>query len=237
MNRVLLRAGIVVVCLPMLFTAWLMTSVYWPRMDALTLKLPMPLRSLVAEVIAQSPRHNADRATRLDPQVQFPIVEQIDDSAVAADVPDDFHPGYTANSPEAAKLDTQGVTKEANGDECGAVTFYTLADSKEDPSNGVYRYAEHKGRAALVCGKSLGAAQVGFETALRKEKTLLQSSVGDQRPLQATMQQDREWLIVVYDRVNEPGMAHDLCKVTHPQWKSCSCKLAGKEVKCSNAPA
>jgi len=232
MNRTLLRAGIVVLCLPMLFALWLLTATLWPKMDALTMKLPMAMRSMVASAVAQARRQDEARARRLDPNVQLAAYGEYE---TGSNVPENYRPGQKVNSPEASALDRQGQAKEAAGDECGSVTFFTLADSKEDSTDGVYRYAEHKGRAALLCGKSMGAAQVGFETALKRENHLRQFSVGDQSALDATMQQDREWLIVVYDRVNEPGMSHNLCKVTHPNWKSCGCKLVGKNVVCTDA--
>jgi hypothetical protein len=223
MKRWWMAAGIAVMCLPMAFVIWLMLSAYWPKMDAVTLKLPMGLRSLVAEVVV---KNDVSRAKRLDADVQMPQTRRYGGNAA----PNSFV--AHVNSPEARELDRQGKLREDAGDECGAVSLYTEADGNEDRTDAVYRFAEHKGRAALLCGKHLAAAQVGLEDAITKEKRLLQFSVGDESDTQAAMLKDREWLMVVYNRVGEADMAKDLCKVAHPDWKSCECSLVGKDVRC-----
>ena len=225
MNRKLIAAGIVVMCLPMVFTTWLMLSAFWPKMDAVTRHLPSDLRSLVAAVVAQ---RDFARAKRLDADVKAPFERVVKMTQMASD----SQPGESVMSPEAKRMDTEGRKLEQEGDECGAAGLFLVADSKEAASDSVYVYAEHSGRASLLCGH-LGDAQAGLETAIKKEQRLLQFSIGDESGTQAAMLKDREWLIVVYDRVGETSFAKRVCSAAHPEWESCACKLVGKDVSCA----
>jgi len=226
MNRKLIAAGIVVMCLPMVFATWLMLSAYWPKMDAVTMHLPMGLRSLVATVVVQK---QVKRAKALDPEVVVP--RKVNLMLTSADIAR----RQKENSAKALDLSKQAQAQEEAGDPCAAADTYSLAASKVSGSDADYEYVQGMGRTSLLCG-DVNTARAGLEAAVEKQERWIKTADDDDDDLAHTMKDEQvnwEWLVVVYGREKESGLAKSACTSAHPDWKSCVCKLVGKGVSCS----
>jgi hypothetical protein len=88
------------------------------------------------------------------------------------------------------------------------------------------------GRSGLECG-NLTAARASLEGAIVKEKNFLKGTDVDQlTDVRRDMLKDQEFLIVVYDKVHESGLARQVCSEAPPDWTSCACTSAGSDVAC-----
>jgi len=236
--------GVGVLCLPMLFVIWLLAAVRWPRMDSLTLRMPMEVRRTVAQLAFQKAGwnkgsfHKLERVIALDPQntdawgrrcTEYKDAEgakahlQTCETTVALDA-----------TPE--NLDALGRAQEALGDPCAADASFTKAAG--NTSEQAYLYVEDMGRAALRCGDLYGA-RAGLETAILQEDKSIKEPDQDQEDIDDTKVDqltDREYLIVTLDRLHEGSLSKDACSAAHPDWAGCACALGAKgEVSCEDA--
>ncbi|MES2391312.1 MAG: hypothetical protein V4555_06715 [Acidobacteriota bacterium] len=237
-------AGIVVLCLPLVLATWLMLAARWPKMDAMTMQMPMGVRSLVAEVAlpkagwGKQARSALERVTRLDPQNRSAWSRECTFYLGSANGQTDVSVCKTAISLEnsAENWDGLGRAQERVGDECDAADSFTKASGME--SNGSYGYVEQMGRAALRCGK-LYDARAGLEAAIDVEAKAIQVPDQDSDDVDSTKEDqttDRDYLIVTFDRMHLGELAAQTCSASHPEWKGCSCNLdAKKEVSCTEA--
>jgi hypothetical protein len=99
--------------------------------------------------------------------------------------------------------------------------------------NSAY-YLRNMARAALRCGH-LGAAIAGFEVAEGLDAKAAADPDQDD-DVKTDLLSDREYLVVAYDRTNQPVKAAAICTKAHADWKACHCELTDAEVKCSGAP-
>lgn len=230
-------AGSVALCLPLVFASWLMLSANWSRMDAVTKHLPMPMRSLVADVVAQSrAKGSAQRAKKLDPNVQIP--------APLLFLQPDGQQRYETlrlqdetREADSKKWALAGQQQEKAGDWCAAGESYTQAASKQSGEMSAYSNLEHMGRAELRCG-DLGSARAALEAAVEKEKNDINDSDSDDDEVAVTkadMQKDREFLVIIYRRQKQEALAKAACSDAHPEWPSCVCILNGNAAVCKGA--
>jgi hypothetical protein len=236
--------GVVAVCLPMMFAGWLLLSARWTKMDALTLRMPLGLRQLVAQAVESNAtlgkggRTQQERVTRLDPthaEAWSGLCESFfGGTKRTADVAT-CKVAVSLNG-SAGNYNGLGDSQERAGDECGAEESFTKAASK-DSSSSDYVYVESMGRAGLRCGDMPGA-RAGLETALEKADKSLKTPDQDDDELADTksdMLKDREFLVVIYQKEHEPGLATTACSLAHPDWKGCACELKSDgDVKCED---
>jgi hypothetical protein len=125
----------------------------------------------------------------------------------------------------AGDEDVIGKAQEKLGDPCAAAESYRKASAQ---SSGGWLYPEHMGEAALDCG-DLSLARAGLETAVENAtKNLADTDTDedDKKDAKERLSIDREFLIVVYDRMKQPQLANATCKVEHPDWKKgCDCDV------------
>jgi hypothetical protein len=236
--------GVVVVCLPMMFVGWLLLAARWTKMDALTLRMPMGMRQVVAQALESNAtwgkegRIQQERVTRLD--------------ATNAGAWSGRCTGFFGETKRTADVQTckvavsldgsagnyngLGDAQKRAGDACGAEESFTKAAS-EDSSSNDYTYTESMGRAGLRCGDMSGA-RAGLETALEKADRSLKAPDEDDDDIADTksdMLKDREFLVLVYQKEREPVLAAAACSLAHPDWKGCACSLAKDgDVKCED---
>jgi hypothetical protein len=238
--------GVVVVCLPMMFVGWLLLAARWTKMDALTVRMPEGMRSLVVQAMLG---HSSDaktlrRATLLDPEAMKAWQQQaravltlVDTQLPGQRTPPDLQALYkqqVANRAAARALSKKAEEQGKNGKECAAEDLYTEAASK-DVSSEIYSYTEGLGRAGLKCG-DLPGARAGLEAAILKETNFIKGTDEDQlTDVRRDLLKDREFLVVVYAKEHESALGRQVCSDAHPGWKGCACAL-GKDgdVKCED---
>ena len=238
-KRALMLGAVVLVCTPMVLTLLLLLAVVWPRMDAVTRRLPRAVRSTVASGIlgihdeAATPLQ-LQRAGRLDaetaaryhpPDVIRNLVETPPNMAA-------LYKQQRESKKDAADLVRKAAQLEKSGKDCDAEDLYTQAAGK-DPSSEVYEYTEGMGRSGLRCGDLTGA-RAGLETAIIKEKDFIKGTDEDQLgKVRQDLMADQQFLIVVYQKEHETTLAKQACSDAHPGAMSCTCKLIANGVSCS----
>jgi hypothetical protein len=235
--------GVVVVCLPMMLVGWLLLAARWTKMDALTARMPEGTRSLVVQAMLS---HSSDtkglrRATKLDPEAvrewqQRPrLIANVVGSRGRQTPPElqAFYKQQIANRAAARALSKKAEDDEKAGQACAAEDLYTQAASK-DVSAEIYSYTERLGRAGLKCG-DLPGARAGLEVAVLKETNFIKGTDEDQlADVRRDLLKDREFLVVVYEKEHESGLARQVCSDAHREWKGCVCALGkDSDVKCT----
>lgn len=247
MTRPVMVAGVVVVCLPMVFALWLLAAVSWPKMDAVTRLLPQDARGMVARAIVSREGYGArnmagrKRAEALDiysaqkaeaahRAVTSLTVDRNSGVYDRSTLPklQELYARQVANRKAAREMSQRAATIERlGGDSCEAEELYAQAGNR-DSSGEIYEYTEGVGRAGLRCG-DLAGARAGLETAVMKETRFIQGTDEDALTnVRDDLRKDREYLVVVYERAHEGALARKACTEAHPGWAGCSCKLSSK---------
>jgi len=226
----------------MIFVGWLVLASRSPKMDASTMKMPMGMRSMVADGVLQAAKYGkvGTRSVRLDPgnaAAWSRLCNLEDDSAPAAEAIRVCRTAISLDS-SADNWDSLGIAQQQTGDHCAAEDSFTKASSIT-ANNPVYSYVENMGRAALRCGAYYDA-RAGLETAIELEEKNIQDTknweADDIAGFKQDQQEDREYLVVTFDRLHEAKLQKDTCSLAHPGWSGCACKLDEKgDVSCSES--
>lgn len=238
MKRLLVTLGVCVLCLPMVFVVWLLLATKIPRMDALTMKMPLPVRSMIADIVLQERTKPAtQRANRLDPDsirraAALRKALSIRTGSISAEVY-----GSNGRQIDARKFAASASRAEMTGDHCGAADEYANAVYEVQGDDSAYIYSEEMGKSAWLCG-SVSGARKGFETAIAKQQRFLKRpNITDAEVTEAhnDMLRDDDWLVLVYSKQHERALARQACSQSHPKWASCTCKLDGQgnNISCS----
>jgi hypothetical protein len=236
--------GVVVVCLPMLVMGWLLLAARWTKMDALTMRMPIGVRSTIAQIAMQSiqwgkgQRPEFERVNRIDPANADAwsgrCTSYFGESERSADVATCITAVKVDAS--AATYDGLGDAQQRAGDVCAAEESFTRAASVNSGTHD-YEYTERMGRAALRCGH-LPSARAGLEVAVQHEDYRLKQEGKDDDEIDDTktdMLKDREFLVVVYQKLHEDALAKKACAEAHSDWKGCACAVDAKTVTCEEA--
>jgi tetratricopeptide (TPR) repeat protein len=238
MRSVLWGLLIFVVCLPLAFVLFLIPAAKFPAMDAFTMKLPMGIRSAVAEMTLNNADYGKDSSKATDRAIQF-------DPDNAEAWAQRCHGEYDetrislaacrkaiALNPSGSNFNGQGTAQERAKDYCAAEDSYTRAIQA---SSNNATYLRNMARAALRCGH-VGASVAGFEVAEGLDAKAAADS-DEEDDVKTDLVTDREYLTVVYGKTNEQAKAGAACAKAHADWKSCQCELNDAGVKCSGVPA
>jgi hypothetical protein len=244
LRKVLVVLGVGVLSFPLLFVIWLLLAVRLPKMDALTMRMPMSVRSTVAaSVLTNVPwgkkgSQGIDRVIALDSENADAWSRRCTNlwkDAGAAQL--QACEKAVALQKTAPNLNNLGRAQEKMGDECAAEESFTQASSAAS-SGTDYTYVENMGRASLRCGKAYDA-RAGLETAINLESRNLRAPDQDEDDIADYKEDqlaDREYLIVTFDRMHDSANAQTTCSVAHPDWKGCACSLDAKgKVACVEA--
>lgn len=237
MRPVLWGLLIFVVCLPLTFVLYLVAAAKYPAMDGLTMKLPTGIRTAVADLTLRNAGYGkgsvklVDRAIELDPENADAWSRRCHGDGDRAT--DDLAACRKAATldPSAWNFDGLGATQENAKDFCAAEDSYTSAIKASPNTADPLR---NMARAALRCGHT-GASVAGFEVAEGIDAKAAADPDEDD-DVKTDLLADREYLIVAYDRTNQPAKAAAICTKAHAGWKACHCELTEKDVKCSDAP-
>ncbi len=230
MKRTLMVLGAVALCVPLAFMGWLVAAAKWTKLDATTVRMPMGMRQMVAQVVTQQAawddRPTFARAVKLDPESALGWDGLCSSDGVAKDAKTEL-----ANCRKAVALSDNatdenhiGEAQEKLGETCASVDAYRKASVL---STGGWAYLDNMAQAALKC-KDLPTARAGFEAAVENASKGLTNKDADddtKQDAKESVSTDREFLIVVYDRMKEPQLADATCKVEHPEWKGCACAI------------
>ncbi len=245
MRKLLWTLGICLLSLPMICVGLVIAAVRSPKMDPTTMKMPPGIRAAIADGVLQGTPYGKNGIPGLH------RVVQLDPNNAAAwrrlcswDIDLEAKDGLATCRRAVALADTGdnwnnlGRLQEKSGDACAAADSYTTASARTATS-GAYVYVENMGRASLRCGKYYDA-RAGLETAVELEtKDLTESKDLDEDDIadyKADQKDDREYLIVTYDRLHEAKLAAQTCSVAHPEWKRCACELdEDGDVDCEEA--
>lgn len=223
-----------VLCLPLAFVLFLIPAAKYPGMDSLTMKLPAGVRSVVAELALHHAGYSEDSATRID------RVVRLDPESAGAWTRRcaSSQSGRIATCQKAIDLDPEpwnfnglGLAQEQAKDYCSAEDSFTKA-IQNSSNNAIF--LRNMARAALRCGH-VNASVAGFEVAEGLDAKAV-ADPDDDGETKDDLTMDREYLAVVYDRMNEPAKATGVCAKAHPGWTACRCELNDSGVKCSGDP-
>ena len=229
-KRTLMVLGVVALCVPMVFMAWLLAASRWTKMDASTVRMPMGVRQMVAQVVTQKAAWNDRpafaRAVKLDPNSALGWDGLCSDDGLEKDVKTELANcrKAVALSDNAGDENVIGRALEKLKDPCAAAEAYRKASVQ---AVGSWTFPERMGEAALDCG-DLPTARAGLEAAVDKATKALsdkESDDDDKKDAKDRLTIDHEFLIVVYDRMKEPQLADAMCKIEHPDWKRCACDV------------
>jgi tetratricopeptide (TPR) repeat protein len=237
MRPVLWGLLIFVVCLPLTFVLFLVAAAKYPTMDAFTRKLPAGTRTAVADITLRNAGYGKDsvnlvnRAIELDPESADAWSRRCHGDGDKATYDIEACRKAITLDPSASNLNGLGEAQENAKDFCAAEDSYTTAIKASPNTADPLR---NMARAALRCGHT-GASVAGFEVAEGLDAKAAADPDEDD-DVKTDLLSDREYLMVAYDRTNQPAKAAAICTKAHADWKACHCELTDTDVRCSNAP-
>jgi hypothetical protein len=238
MRPVLWGFLVFVVCLPLAFVLFLVAAARYPVTDSFTMTLPTGIRAAVAELTLRNAGYGkdsaklVDRAIKLDPESADAWGRRCHGTGDKAAYDQAACQKAIALDPSAWNFNGLGATQENAKDFCAAEDSYTSAIKAS--ANDAYSL-RNMARAALRCGHT-GAGVAGFEVAEGLDAKAAADPDEDD-DIKADLLSDREYLVVAYNRTNQPAKASAICAKAHAGWKACHCELTDTEVKCSEASA
>jgi len=238
MRPVLWGLLVFVVCLPLAFVVFLVAAARYSAMDTLTVKLPTSIRTTVADLTLRNTGYGkdsvklVDRAIELDPESADAWGRRCHGDGEKATYDQPACRKAITLDPSAWNFNGLGTTQENAKDFCAAEDSYTSAIRASENSACSLR---NMARAALRCGH-VGASLAGFEVAEGLDAKAAADPDEDD-DIKTDLLSDREYLVVAYNRTNQPAKAAAICTKAHADWKSCHCELTDTDVKCSEAPA
>lgn len=236
LRKLLWTLGICLLSLPMICVGLVIAATRSPKMDATTMKMPAGIRAAIADGVLQSTPYSKAgipglmRVVRLDPN-NGDAWRRLCFWKIESDAKEGLSTCQraVAISGSGENWNNLGRVQENAGDHCAAADSFTTASAKT-ANSGAYVYVENMGRASLRCGRYYDA-RAGLETAVELETKALTKSkdLGDDNEdiddYKADRNDDREYLIVTYDRLHEAKLAAQTCSLVHPEWKRCACEL------------
>jgi tetratricopeptide (TPR) repeat protein len=238
MRSVLWGLLIFVVCLPLTFVLYLIAAAKYPAMDALTKRLPTGTRAAVADLTLRNAGYGknsvkpVERAIELDPESADAWSRRCHGDGDRATYDMAACRKAIALDPSEWNFSGLGTAQEDAKNFCAAEDSYTSA-IKASPNTA--EPLRDMARAALRCGHS-GASVAGFEVAEGLDAKAAADPDEDD-DIKTDLLADREYLIVAYDRTNQPAKAAAICAKAHADWKACHCELTDSAIKCSDARA
>jgi hypothetical protein len=215
----------------------------FPSLDPITVYEPHPMRAMVSSLAMRElgPADNeVDRILMLD-QKNARAWERRCTAAIGpspAQSVSDCQRAYDLD-PSAANLRAVASAQEADFEFCQAEVSYRKAYEKPDLTVRKPLVLLDEARAALSCGHP----QVALEALRQAEQLDLADSTDvEQDPTQVadpsaavreSLAADRGYMAVVYDRINQPETAKQMCTEANPGSPNCSCELTGNALICS----
>ena len=211
----------IVVCVLVLFSV----QARFPLLDAITLRLPHPVRSVVATLAVYENNQEPaalTRALRLDPDnaaawgrrctayVGNNSAERLEDCRRAV-----------ALRASATNLRGEASALEEDGDFCAAERAYRDSLGETEFSGQRPYVMRDMALSALSCGH----VQASLETLQAAEEM-------DSRNGSDGVAADRSYLSVVYEAMNDRGRARQMCSEANPGYGGCSCELTSTGVSC-----
>jgi hypothetical protein len=241
--RVLRQILLVATCLLVVLS---LIEARFPALDSLTTLQPHPLRAIVAGLAMRElgPADNGvDRILKLDPG-NAPAWERRCTAAIGpspAISVSDCERAY-ALDPTAANLRAVASAQESDNRPCEAEDNYRKALSKPDLAVRKPLGLRDESRAALACGHAESALQALQQAELfdlQNTSSLQNTSALERDPTQAAVRDslasDHGYMAVVFERINQPEKARQMCTEANPGSPGCSCELTGNALICSQA--
>ena len=235
MRLVLWGLLVFIVCLPLAFVVLIVAAARYPHMDAFTTKLPTGVRTTIADLTLRNVGFGndsvkaVDRALRLDPENEDAWGRRCHGNSDGTQNDQAACRKAITLKATAWNYNGLGTTQENAKDYCAAEDSYTHAINLS--SNDPYSL-RNMARAALRCGH-IGASVAGFEVAEGLDAKAA-ADLDEDEDVKTDLLSDREYLVVVYNRTNQPTKAAAICNKAHAEWKACLCDLTDTSVKCSD---
>ena len=230
------------VALVVLLVVGVFTEARFPSMDGMTIHEPHPMRAVVAGIAMRElgPADNeVDRILLLDPENgrawERRCTAAIGPSATQS-VGDCKH-AYALDT-SLPNLRAVASAEEVDGQYCDAETTFRQALQREDPEVRRPAMLRDEARAALACGHP----QSSLEALQQAEQIDLKSSGAERDATQVadpsavvreSLASDRGYMAAVYERLEQPEKAKQLCTEANPGSPNCSCELTGNALTCS----
>ncbi len=193
------------------------------KLDPVTMRMPHFVRSMVATLAVHENTigpNALNRALTIDPQntaawsrrctayVGKDAAERLNDCQHAVSLRD-----------SAANLRGEASAQEETGDVCAAEGTYRAA-LKTLKVQRPYVMRD-QARAALACG------DVGGSLAALREAESADTATPENLAV------DHGYMAVVYDRMDQPEKARQMCSEANPGYGNCTCELTGSGLNCS----
>lgn len=216
----------------------------FPEMDGVTMHEPHLLRAAVAGFAMRElgPEDNeVDRVLMLDPENARAWERRC--TAALGPSPGqsvgDCERAYTLD-PSLPNLRALASAEEVDGRFCDAEGTFKQALGRQDPEVRRPAMLRDEARVALACGH----AETALESLQQAEELDAQLAAGAERQVIPTYEQtagmareslafDRGYMAAVYERMNQPEKARQMCTEANPDSPNCSCELTGNALTCS----
>jgi hypothetical protein len=226
-----------------LFVVAVVAEARFPALDPITVQEPHPMRAVVAGLAMRElgPADNqVDRILSLDPK-NARAWERRCSAAIGPSPATSVYDCRRAYELDAstANLRSVGSALESDGQSCEAEAIYRQAYEKPDLAVRKPLVLRDQARAALNCGhpevslRALEQAeQIDLAEATGVERDIMQ--VADpSAAVRESLASDRGYMAVVYERMNQPERAKQMCTESNPGSPGCSCELTGNALICS----
>jgi tetratricopeptide (TPR) repeat protein len=217
----------------------LLAEARFTALDGFTLKMPHPLRAIVATLTVHENGASAaalDRALTIDPDNTAAWGRRCS-AYVGKDATERLYDCQRAVALRASAANLRGEASalEESGNFCAAEATYRAALTKADVVGQRAYVMRDQARTGLACGDVSGSL-----TALRSAEeidTRNAAEAGQNASGRDGLAADRGYMAVVYDRMNQPQKAKELCAEANPAYASCTCELTGSGVSCAQTVA
>jgi tetratricopeptide (TPR) repeat protein len=216
----------IVVFGPLAMLAMLLAEAAFPALDDVTLAMPLGMRAMVSQMALRQAGDDAEterkvfRVVKLDPENEAAWGRLCGMERGDAEQARSICQRAVSMRATASNFNWLGIAQQRLGDDCAAEGSFTSARAMQRDSGTIDR---NLGGAAMRCGH-YGAAVEAFERAEQLDEGAAAAP--------GMVREDREYLMLAYERTQQHEKASVLCVRVHPAWASCRCELTKYGVEC-----
>jgi hypothetical protein len=233
--RVVLRTVFLVV---FVVSALIALEARFTAFDGLTVHEPRPMRAVVGRLALReygAGDADLDRVLRLDPNNTLAWERRCTAFLGATQAE------WVSDCRHALKLEASGANYRLMGSAqeqarqfCAAEASYRAAVAQPDMAGQRPFVLRDGARAALNCGDPAASLAL-LHTAEQLDQASADSAYAPEETQRARdgLASDRGYMAVVYQQMNQPEKAKQMCFEANPAYADCTCQLTGTGLVCS----
>jgi tetratricopeptide (TPR) repeat protein len=222
-----------------IFSVVVIAEARFDSLDGLTVREPMPVRTLVGHLALReygTDDNYLERVLKIDPN-NARAWERRCTALLGATQSD-----WISDCQHALKLEATGTNyrlmgsaQEQANEFCAAQASYHTALSKPDIAGVRPHLLRDEARAALACGDPATSLAVLHTAEEIDESTAGNvAAPGEINSARDGLASDYGYMAVVYDHINQPEKAREMCSEAYPGSETCNCQLTGTGLVCSH---